>query len=332
MTNRQPLFYLRLALFALAIVLPVLSLVILGSVWLWQHGFVIYWALAACAFSLISYAFEKWMLGVDLSATAPLKPPPDQKIPLGQSPREQAAWASIEELANDIKPAAIGSRDDLLDLGLKAIEVVAKTMHPGEDHALWKFTLPEALLLSERVSSKLSVFVRETIPLGDRLTVGQFLRIYRWKSAIGVAEQVYDIWRIVRLINPAAAAAQEVREQLTKRAYDWGREELSKRILRAYVREVGRAAIDLYSGRMSVPQSTHTAPEMAIEIDVPSNDHPEQSDARAPHNVNAQPPEPQSDARGGIRTRSFNRVRGSTLFKVAGQLVNAGRALISRNH
>jgi uncharacterized protein len=255
MKKRQPLFYFRLALLSLSLVVPLLSLVALGSLWLWQHGYVLYWAIGACSFTLISYGVEKWLFGLDTPETATIDPAFDPPLPAGgSSPREQEAWSSIIQLSNSIKPAEVASRDNLFDLGVQAIETVAKSMHPGEDHALWKFTLPEALLLTEQVSAKLSTFVRETIPLGDRLTVGQFLRIYRWKSAIGVAEQVYDIWRIVRLLNPAAAAAQEVREQLTRRAYDWGREELARRILRAYVREVGRAAIDLYSGRMSVPK------------------------------------------------------------------------------
>ena len=127
-------------------------------------------------------------------------------------------------------------------------------MHPGEEHALWKFTLPEALALTERVSHQLAAFVSESIPLGDRMTVGQLLRVYRWRGAINVAEQAYDLWRIIRLMNPAAAATQEIREQLTRRAYEWGREELARKMARAYVREVGRAAIDLYSGRMRTPE------------------------------------------------------------------------------
>jgi ABC-type transport system involved in cytochrome bd biosynthesis fused ATPase/permease subunit len=98
--------------------------------------------------------------------------------------------------------------------------------------------------------------VRESIPLGDRLTVGQLMTIYRWRSIIGVAESAFDLWRIVRLLNPASALTQEMRENVTRQLYDWGRKELARRLAAAYVREVGRAAIDLYSGRLSVPAAT----------------------------------------------------------------------------
>lgn len=249
--KHQAIFYFRVAMTMLALLLPLLSLVVLGSLWLWQQGLVLYWALAACSVTLISYAIERWLLRVDLPETAALS-----GARLGEEPdpawsmRETAAWTAIVDLSNQVKPLEIDSRDQIFDLGVRAIETVARSMHPGEEHALWKFTLPEAFALVERVSAQLSAFISDTIPLGDRMTVGQFLRLYRWRSVVGVAEQAYDLWRIVRLMNPAAAATQEVREQLTRRAYDWGREELAKRLVQAYVREVGKAAIDLYSGRM----------------------------------------------------------------------------------
>ncbi|MEQ1577972.1 MAG: GTPase domain-containing protein [Hyphomicrobium sp.] len=252
MTRRRPaVFYFRVAMATFALLLPLLSLIVLGSVWLWQQGYVLTWALGACTVTLFVYALERWIFRGDLPETAKgAEPQAGEAADPAWSVREAAAWAAIIELSNQVRPSEITSRDEIFDLGVRSIETVARSMHPGEEHALWKFTLPEALSLIERVSSQLSTFVNESIPLGDRMTVGQLLRVYRWRSAVNVAEQAYDIWRIIRLINPAAAATQEIREQLTRRAYDWGREELAKRLAQAYVREAGRAAIDLYSGRM----------------------------------------------------------------------------------
>jgi predicted GTPase len=120
---------------------------------------------------------------------------------------------------------------------------------------LWKFTIPEALALIERVSADLRPFVVDNIPLGDQLTVGQVLKIYGWRSAIGMAEKAYDIWRLIRLVNPVTAAAQEAREQITKHLYANVRDQMARQLARAYVREVGRAAIDLYGGRLRVTQA-----------------------------------------------------------------------------
>jgi uncharacterized protein len=263
--RRQAIFYFRVAMAAVALLLPMLSLVVMGSIWLWQHGYVLYWALAACSITLITYALERWLFGFDSPDTAPsTEPTAADAGNAGWSTRETAAWSEIIELSKQVRPLEITSSNDIMDLGRRSIETVARSMHPGEEHALWKFTLPEAFAIAERVSIQLSAFISGSIPLGDRMTVGQFMRLYRWRSAINVAEQAYDLWRIVRLMNPAAAATQEIREQLTRRAYDWGREELAKRLVQAYVREVGRAAIDLYSGRMRVADSIRQLPDASM--------------------------------------------------------------------
>ena len=177
--------------------------------------------------------------------------PPDP----GWTAREQAAWAAVEAIAAGVRPDELTDRDKVLNLGLRTIEAVARQIHPQDRNPLWKFTIPEALALVERVSADLRPFVIDNIPLGDQLTVGQVLKVYRWRSAIGFAEKAYDIWRLVRLVNPVTAAAQEAREQITKHLYATVRDQLARQLARGYVREVGRAAIDLYGGRLRVSAS-----------------------------------------------------------------------------
>jgi hypothetical protein len=65
-----------------------------------------------------------------------------------------------------------------------------------------------------------------------------------------MAVKAYDLWRVIRLLNPAAALANEVRERIAGQLMEHGREELAKRLARAYVETVGGAAIDLYGGRL----------------------------------------------------------------------------------
>ena len=57
---RDDLSPLRLFFVFLGLLLPTLALLPLGSLWLWQHGYLIYWALAtllctALAFVSVSY-------------------------------------------------------------------------------------------------------------------------------------------------------------------------------------------------------------------------------------------------------------------------------------
>ena len=52
----------RLVLLAVALLLPALSLVPLGSIWLWQHGYVLYWALAMSVVVAGVYYLERRLI------------------------------------------------------------------------------------------------------------------------------------------------------------------------------------------------------------------------------------------------------------------------------
>jgi len=144
------------------------------------------------------------------------------------------------------------SREAVLGLGLETIETVARRLHPERRDPLLQFTVPEALAVIERAGANLRSFLITSFPLGDRVTVAQVMWIYRWRGALQLAEKGYDLWRIVRLLNPVSAATQELRERFTRQIYQAGREHLARRLATAFVREVGRAAIDLYGGNLRV--------------------------------------------------------------------------------
>jgi hypothetical protein len=80
---------------------------------------------------------------------------------------------------------------------------------------------------------------------------------------VGVAERAYDVWRIIRFANPATAMTHEAREQLSRAVVNWSKERVGRRIAEAYVQEVGRAAIDLYGGRLRPHGETRAAAEVA---------------------------------------------------------------------
>jgi len=168
------------------------------------------------------------------------------------SPREEEAWSDVRKLAHSVELEKLESTEAFLDLGRQTIETVASRLHPGRAQASLQFTLPEALAISERVSRRLSHFVATHIPLSDTLTIAQIWSVYRWRSAIGIAERAYDVWRVLRLANPATALTHEARERLSRAVLKWGREHVTRRLAEAFVEEVGRAAIDLYGGRLRI--------------------------------------------------------------------------------
>jgi len=243
----------RLVLLAVALVLPALSLIPLGSLWLWERGYILYWALATCVVVVCVYFLQRRLI-VPLPPEARLDDADDGEEPADTSwsPRQEEAWGDVGRLARSVDPDRITSRDAALNLALETIETVARRLHPERKDPLLQFTVPEALAVIERASANLRGFLVSSFPLGDRITVAQLMWLYRWRGAMSWVEKGYDLWRIVRLLNPVAAATQELRERFTRQIYEAGREHLARRLARAFVKEVGRAAIDLYGGSLRV--------------------------------------------------------------------------------
>jgi hypothetical protein len=244
-----------------ALLLPTLSLVPLGSLWLWERGYLVHWAVGAVAVAaLATLAARAWLPARPVRTTAtaadddptPAAADDDHGADPGWTPLETAAWADVQSEAGRIDVTNLTSREAILTLGVDTVRTVARRMHPEIADPVWQFTVPEALAIAERVSRRLATFTVENIPFSERLTVAHVLTLYRWRGAIGVAERAYDLWRLVRVVNPMTAATQELRERLSRQMLDWGRAQVTERLARAYVAEVGRAAIDLYGGRLHV--------------------------------------------------------------------------------
>lgn len=248
---------LRLSLVGLGLALPVLSLVPLGSLWLWERGLLVWWAGAACVTTGLAWALQRWLL-------APLKLAPndlpaadhDETVDAGVdatwTPGERAAWQRVQEVARAVDPERLKTRAEIIELGQRTVEAVARELHPERKEPLLQFTAPEALALIARVSGRMNAFVRESVPLGDRLTLAQMRTLYEWRGAVEVAEQAWSLWRVLRLVNPASALANEVRERISKELMAWGKSHIARKLATVFVEEVGRAAIDLYGGRLRI--------------------------------------------------------------------------------
>lgn len=264
----------RVVLITLGLLLPTLSLVPFGSIWLWQNGYLLYWALFALLAIFVTFWAQRRIF-------PPLRKAKDASDHLqseaahvslerGWSPLEEMAMADVQALAVSVNPDKLMDWDSAMDLGRQTIATVAQRLHPGRSDPVWQFTAPEALAIIERVSRRLRMVAVEKVPFGDRITVAQALTLYRWRGAVDYAEKAYDIWRILRLANPITAVTHEARERLSGELMQWGRDEIARRVAETYVREIGSAAIDLYGGRLRVTSrslgqyvSTDTAADTA---------------------------------------------------------------------
>lgn len=242
-----------------ALALPTLTLVPLGALYLWEKGWVLPWAIAACIVVAGMLVLQRHWLDTPARPNARVaqseanesRGGPNGPASDGHAtPAERQAWREIRAISAEVNVEDLQSAEAALALGQRTVNAVARSFHAGKTDAIWQFTLPEALAIIEQVSARLGVLVESTIPFGDRLTVAQFIGVYRWRHLVGVAEKAYDIWRLVRLVNPATAVTAEARERMSRAMLQWGREHIARRFAAAFVEEVGRAAIDLYSGRL----------------------------------------------------------------------------------
>lgn len=263
----------RYILIVTALLLPSLTLVPLGGLYLWEKGWVLWWALGAllCVGAVT-------LLQRRLIAGAMRRPPAEAEraAPTGideaaladptWSPLEAKAWGDVKMVASKVDLERMTDLDAVIMLGRNTIEVVAERLHPTREDAVWQFTLPEALAITERVSRRLGRMIETNVPFGDRMTVSQFIGIYRWRHMLDAAERAYGIWRLVRLVNPATAITNEARERLSRALFHWGREHVMRRLAEAYVEEVGRAAIDLYGGRLRIARPQTEVPGSVGEL------------------------------------------------------------------
>ena len=239
----------RLRLLALLMwALPLVALLPLGMLWLWQSSALSAWLIAMVLCSAAGYGLQRWLLRRDRKLLGGVATEPDPRWP----PKADGAWTAVEELAGQMQPEEWplheGSR--LWTLGQNTLDIVARYYHPQVEQPLLELTVPHTLLIIERASRDLRITATTQIPFSHSLTIGDLIRAYRWKTT---AERLLNVYRAGRLvINPADALLSEVWGRLRGQSYDMAWNELHRWLLREYVRKVGFYAIALYSGQLTL--------------------------------------------------------------------------------
>jgi predicted GTPase len=236
---------------ALLLLLPPLLLMVFGAVWLWEKGHAL-WFFAVCLLGAVpaGLILLRWH-----RATAAPEPTALVLAEADWPEKERAAFEKVRHFAEVVVPLSLQDRDEALNLARRTVETVAMHYRADAANPLAAFTLPEGLLLVHRVSARLRRAVLDMVPLSDRLTLGQLAATHETigKAAplVALSQDLYDIYRLLRpVINPAGAAMGEARRLIFDAAWDRGKERLQRKLTQLLVLEVGKAAIELYSGRL----------------------------------------------------------------------------------
>ena len=236
---------------AVLLCLPPVALIALGGVWLWQRGHILAF-LALCLVAAVpatALTIRHRRAVARAPALADMGPQPDWPA------REREAFAKVIELASIVEPLAFDDRDAALTLVQRTLETVASHYRPDAAHPIAAFTLPEGLLFIHRVSDRLRSAVLDSVPFSERLTLSDLREAFRLTAAVSpitdLAMRAYNVYRVVRpIFNPAGAAIAEARQLLFGAAWDSAASGVQRKLTRLVVIETGRAAIELYSGRL----------------------------------------------------------------------------------
>jgi predicted GTPase len=168
--------------------------------------------------------------------------------------REREIWPHVIALANATPPFTFTEIEPVIASARQTATKVAHYFHPEQTETLAEFTLPEVLLLTERVSRRLRGKALRSIPFVRQMKIGRVLWAWRMIERYGpLAQAGYRLWRLSRVaFDPLTALFREIGghgEDMTSQIiFDRARAWMTE----AFVLEVGRAAIDLYSGRLAL--------------------------------------------------------------------------------
>jgi predicted GTPase len=240
---------------AVLLLVPILVLIGAGFAWLAGRGWLLWWTLAAMAITALVWGTLRLRHRPRPAPTGVSRPTITAADPTW-APHEQAAWETVRTFSNDADGATLEDHRLMLDAAKRTIEAVAKHYHPEHLEPALEFTLPELFLLTERVSARLRLVLLEQVPLSHRLKARSLIRAWGLRPMLAAGLErglkLYSFVRVARAVSPLHALVGEVRDHLVGDLYDRVQTNVRRRVVRLWIEEVGRAAIELYSGRLTV--------------------------------------------------------------------------------
>jgi predicted GTPase len=235
-----------------ALLIPLGVTVMAGFFWLIENGWLIPFVACSIAFggavSLLRLALRRWR---------PKPAPPPAAIEAVQVDADPD-WSAAERKAFVDARALIRQRTevavpwpDMQALALEVVTVVAQASGPSGKQPL-DFTLPEALLLAERVTGRVRGDLRTHVPFSDTLSLRTLTWLWRQRGRAQVAAKAGQVvWRVGRFMqSPPVAILREIDGAIAGGHSNYLTAEAMATGQALLLEELARAAVDLYSGRL----------------------------------------------------------------------------------
>lgn len=237
-----------------ALTLPLLVLAGLGLVSVFQND---YWLLLSLVLAgsallvLIGYlSLQRRRANVEAMTDFELEGD-YQVAPSGEwGSFEREVWQAVNREL-DARLDKTTTWPSLRELGTDLAMEVAGQYHPERQGKALAFTAPEFLLMLENVSQRYRRFLLNHVPFAEQLKLSTLKQGYLYKEKLDTAKQVYDVYRLFRLVTPAGWIA-EARGQVLGYLFDEVNVDVQYKLKKVLMQEVISVAIDLYSGRFAL--------------------------------------------------------------------------------
>jgi uncharacterized protein len=250
MTDRTKVIWLFVAA-TLLIVTPYVIVFGIGSVWMWQHGWMWCWALGTGAPTLVGLALMEWARRIIFPPTDQLPPPSVALSSAGQA-ASQAVRRISQRLQAEDPPL---DRPEVLEkvtreVLLEVLETVARHYHPRAERPLLQAPVAHIAAVVELVARDFRQTFSDKVPWGKSLTPG---RLLWWKEkgqlAWRVGAYLWQINRVRRMcMRPATALVQEVQDRWGQNLAEKSVDGLKQWAIDYCVTKAGQYAIQLYGG------------------------------------------------------------------------------------
>lgn len=237
----------RIVVMLSLIAAPMLILAGLGSYFVWNKGWGLYfwWPMAL----LMTTGY---VLGWYWQRKRQLLQPADFTPPVHYSERDREAMKLVETRAHEVANLSgdkIGDWRFYVDTAHEMAMQLARFYNPGAADPVAHLTIPEILAVVELAAHDLNVTVNEYLPAGHLLTVQNWRQARQATEWYQTASQVYYL--VSAIFSPIGTGVRYATSQMgMSKPWQLLQQNLYAAFYTFYVREVGKYLIDVYTGRL----------------------------------------------------------------------------------
>lgn len=275
--------YLRWSRLGVAglLLLPIIATSLLGFLWLHERGLLLIFVLGCAGLAILAGGGRhvlRWWRRRQATAGADADDEAGEGASAMRKRLEHPAidpdWSARETEIFEAARKAIAARleipvpwEELPEHALAVVEDVAGRMSDGKKDAL-DFTMPEALLLIDRVALRYREFLRSNVPFSDQLSVRSIYWLWaRQDQAKAAWKYGYLAYRGLRLaFNPPVGVLREIERAATAGLQDRFTDQVMRDAQAILLEEVAQAAVDLYSGRLKFSEAELIEIELGSEL------------------------------------------------------------------